>query len=262
MSGLGEKQKVILLLTATIRPRADSKALARVDPKLRLADYLDALGFYLDLIENRPEYSIVFSENSNSDISALSDVVVSRGLSDRVEFFSVDGLDYAPELGRGYGEFKLIDRAMRESVLIRNSAQRDFVWKITGRYKVRNFSRIIRNLPRDCGFYLNCRDYPNPWVDTYLLGWTVESYIQRLSGLFNNLMAEDRDSLKSQSWEELLRKWVAPLLVMPGVCPRMNPPPLLEGVRGYDNNNYSSVTFLCKYWIRLILGKVAPFIWL
>jgi len=61
------KECNILLMTATITPRSGVPNLARTDPQKRLQHYENSLKFYLPLL-NQGVDSIVFAENSNSDV--------------------------------------------------------------------------------------------------------------------------------------------------------------------------------------------------
>ena len=126
------KLRNVLLLTATVTPPIGMPLLARTDPVQRLQDYTQALRFYLPLLGSTFD-SIVLAENSASDISSLRRLAVEKGAQERVEFLSFFGLDHPPSYGRGYGEFKLVDYAMRHSQFLNGDA---YVWKCTGRYVV------------------------------------------------------------------------------------------------------------------------------
>ena len=122
------KKSNILLLTATITPPAGVPLLHRANPQDRLQDYERALNFYLPLL-NRCIDSIVFAENSNSDISTLQNMVARSGFTERVEFLVFDGLDHPSIYGRAYGEFKLNDYVMNNSQIINratHTARRSF----------------------------------------------------------------------------------------------------------------------------------------
>jgi hypothetical protein len=127
------KTRNTILLTATITPPVNAVQLSRVDPSLRLQDYTTSLGFYLEQLKKGVVSGLIFAENSNSDIQSLRSLVESHPMKDSVEFISCQGLDYPPEYGRGYGEFKLVDHAMRHSKLVQAMDQSDKIWKITGR---------------------------------------------------------------------------------------------------------------------------------
>ena len=67
----------IAMLTATITPPSGVPGLARTDPAVRLADYRSALDFYMSCFDRGLD-SIVFADNSNSDVSSLHELVASR----------------------------------------------------------------------------------------------------------------------------------------------------------------------------------------
>src|SRR4051812_46455771 len=125
--------RTYLLLTATIQPPPGVPALARTDPTLRLGDYLRALRFYAALVG--PVFDkVVFAENSGYDLGVLQRAVHESGSSEFVEFVSCYGLDYPTQYGRGYGEMKLVDFAMANSLTLSRLRPADTVWKCTGRY--------------------------------------------------------------------------------------------------------------------------------
>lgn len=165
----------VLLLTATITPPAGVPLLARTDPKTRLQDYEKGLQFYLQFI-NKGIDAIVFAENSNSDVSTLKNIVIQSGLQNSVEFLVFDGLDYPPSYGRAYGEFKLVDYAMTHSQTISNHQDNLLVWKVTGRYIIKNIAKIIARKPSNIDIYVNLRKFPILWADMYLLVWTTKAY--------------------------------------------------------------------------------------
>jgi hypothetical protein len=89
----------------------------------------------------------VFVENCGFDLSPLADVVSVTRAAHRVEFVSFDGLDNPPRYGRGYGEFKLLDYASENSRTVAAADAGTMLWKVTGRYRVLNITRIIRSAP-------------------------------------------------------------------------------------------------------------------
>ena len=124
--------KNTVLLTATITPPINAVQISRVDPSLRMQDYTTSLIFYLDELRKGVISGLIFAENSDSDIQSLQSLVASHPMKDSVEFISFQGLDYPPEYGRGYGEFKLVDHVMHHSKLVKSMDPADKIWKITG----------------------------------------------------------------------------------------------------------------------------------
>lgn len=248
----------VILLTATITPPSGVPLLARTNPKERLQDYEKGLQFYLQFIDKGID-AIVFAENSNSDISTLQNIVNQLGLHDRVEFLVFDGLDYPVSYGRAYGEFKLVDYAMNHSQTIKTHKDNLLVWKITGRYIIRNISKIIKRKPSNIDIYVNSRKFPIPWSDMYLLVWTMKAYETFLGKILNNMIAEP--SLKVQP-EQVFSNLLDQPLGNLRIQKRFNVTPLIDGARGSDNQNYSKGGNLRKYYIRKIMNIIFPWLWI
>jgi len=252
----------ILLLTATITPRAGVPNLKRTNPAERLQDYAKALSFYLGTLKQSTD-GIIFAENSNSDLSSLRALVNELGMSDRVEFIQFDGLDYPNHYDRGYGEFKLLDYAMAHTQLSHLTNQKIIVWKITGRYIVRNIEHIIKNQPQNFGVYCNCRNYPKHWVDTYFMAWTPEAYETCFRDVYHRLKTNVPGIPDGIAAEELLRSWLDQKLIRDHitVLRRFRITPDLEGIRGADNTGYSTNNSW-KFLMRSTLNRVIPWLWI
>ena len=125
------RKQTVILLTACISPGGMAFT-ALQDAGERERQYIDAINFY---IENT-HYPIVFCNNSGEDIS--SKITTPEG---RVEFLSYYGNDYDKQLGKGYGEFQIIEYAFRNSQFLSNAHT---VIKITGRLKVNHLSLQIK----------------------------------------------------------------------------------------------------------------------
>ena len=248
----------ILILTATVVPPSDATNLARVDPALRLADYAQALRLYVRYLERSVISGIVFAENSQADISSLKELVAGSPCAGRIEFLQFAGLDHPGSCGRGYGEFKLIDFAMRESSLINEAAQDAEIWKITGRYEVVNLAEILARRSQRCSLWAHCRNLPQRWADMYLLGWRRGFYESYLRGLYHQL---DQSS-SGASAELMFRDKVDALATADAkaVCRRFPAAPELQGVRGLDGAAYSDQNL--KQWLRRFCHLVLPWVWI
>lgn len=245
----------ILILTATVAPPADASLLSRTDPAVRLLDYSKALGFYVDCLERSVISGIVFAENSQADISMLRQQVAGSPRRDRIEFIQFAGLDHPGAYGRGYGEFKLLDFAMRESRLINAGAPNEEVWKVTGRYEVLNLAAILSRRPAGCDIWLHCRNRPQRWADMYLMGWRRDFYRRHLEGVYVDL----NQSIGRDSAEVKFRDKVDALAQSEKVCRRFNPSPELRGVRGLDGAAYSEQRI--KRLVRRICDNILPWVW-
>lgn len=253
------KTKNILLLTATITPKTGVPNLKRTDPALRLKDYENAFKFYLSLI-NQCCDAIVFAENSNSDISSLEKLAKDQNLADQVEFIAFDGLDYPPQYDRAYGEFKLIDYAMENSKIIASQPEETIVWKVTGRYVIRNLNKIINHQPRSFGIYCNFRNHPKHWVDTFLIAWKSNVYQACLKNVYEKLKLNAPDTPPNGGAEELLRNWFDQQSNIKFVR-RFKFTPLIDGFRAADNRGYAT-NDLWKFRVRSSINTLLPWLWI
>lgn len=254
------KQSNILLMTATITPPAGVPLLQRANPQDRLQDYQRALKFYLQLLNGSID-SIVFAENSNSDVSALQNMVAQSGFTERVEFIVFDGLDHPPIYGRAYGEFKLNDYVMNNSQIINSPTQNKeiLVWKVTGRYIVKNLDRIISRKPSFFDVYYNCRHVPKRWADMFLMSWTIKGYQACLQNMYHKLIADKEQLLQPEEvFIDLMEQPIPNIKIVR----RFNEIPLIDGLRGSDNQNYSEGKNLWKFYIRSIACKLFPWLWI
>jgi hypothetical protein len=242
----------ILLMTATITPQ-NARNLARTDPVARLQDYHEALGFYLGLID-RPLHGIVFVENSDSDVTTLRQLVASRGLSGRVEFLCNYGVHLYSEKGRAHGEFKLLDYAMTASIMVIEAGANHVVWKITGRYTVKNLASMIASAPRGFDAYVDMKDHPRRWMDMRLMAWTSTGYDRIFRGV--------ADDLDSKTHEMHMRDYLPKRAQGARLVPRFSKEPFIDGVRGWDNNNYSKGSELLKCYVRSAGRVLAPWYWM
>ena len=145
--------KNILLLTSTIRPKPDQPHLKVSDPEQRLSDYSRTLDFQLRLLDRGVIDRIVYVDNSGYDLGTL----VGRFPSESIEWVSFYDLDYDSSYHRGYGEFRLIDHAFRASGTLASMNREDSVWKLTGRYVVKNLRTVMALAPSAFDLYCDVR---------------------------------------------------------------------------------------------------------
>jgi hypothetical protein len=127
------EMKKCILLTATIAP-FHVPNLKRVDEKQRENDYITALKFYLQF-----KLPIVFCENSNTDSKQILETLINSGIKFEYLTFKTE----KSFEGKGKGEAEIINYAFLNSNIIKNCSS---TIKITGRYKVVNFSKQIKNI--------------------------------------------------------------------------------------------------------------------
>lgn len=245
----------ILLLTATVRPPPDARSLARCDPRLRLADYLSAFEFYLARLQDGAADGLVLCDNSGFDMACFETLARQRGLQDRVECLSYLGLDHPGRFGRGYGEFKLVDHAMSVSSLIASAGPRLAVWKVTGRYQVRNIRALIRSRPSHADLYCHAHNWPRRYVDLYLMGWTRAGHAQIVRGMQDRL----RQDGTPKSAERRFREVIDGHPCRARIVRRFGQVPRVDGVRAGDNRDFRDLR--ARYLFRVFAMRWFPGVW-
>lgn len=240
--------KRLLIMTATITPPLGAPGLVRIDPTVRLADYLSALDWYMTFL-GRGIDRIVFAENSMSDVSALKASAAKAGHSSRVEFFSFDGMAMPASYGRCYGESVILDRVMQDSLQSNEASADSEFWKITGRYKVLNFRSMLKTRPKGADFYCDLRDRGGPWADMRLMSWTRQGYEHMLRDI-GELIREDINA--GRPGEESLHRVLSSRLERNtlNLATTFRREPLIDGVRAFDNQNWSKGRQRLVYVVR------------
>ena len=128
---------ILLLLTACINP-GNTSFTALNNQEERKAQYIKALNYYI----SKTNYKIVFTENSNIDISPL---FVKEIKSGRLECLTFSG-NKEKNRGKGVGECEIIQHALDNSTII-NRYKKVRIVKITGRLIIKNI-RLINNIHR------------------------------------------------------------------------------------------------------------------
>jgi hypothetical protein len=246
----------ILLLSATVVVPPDARNLARRDTNLRLADYLDTFDFYLAELARGSADGMVLCDNSGFDLEPFAQKVRQAGLADRVELISFQGLDHPARYGRGYGEFKLVDHAMSASALIARAGANARVWKVTGRYKIHNLTRLIVTQPEGADLYCHCRNRPVPWLDMYLMRWNRRAYDEIIRGVYRKL---EQDATPTSA-EQLFRRVLDGGSFTSKIVRRFRHVPDIDGIRGGDNLAYGAMKR--KYWARVLANRLIPWVWI
>lgn len=245
----------ILLLTATVRPPVDARSLARSDPQLRLEDYLDAFAFYLAELHAGSVDGLVLCDNSGYDLARFEALARQHGLQDRVECISYRGLDHPARYGRGYGEFKLVDHAMSTSSLIAAAGRCAVVWKVTGRYKVRNIAALVASRPPRAALYCHAHDWPRPYVDLYVMAWTRAGHEEIVCGVYGRLRQDDTP----KSAERRFREVIDGRPDRARIVRRFAHVPRVDGVRAGDNRDFRDLRG--KYLLRVLAMRLLPRVW-
>lgn len=126
-------KRTALLLTSCIDPQG-MKFTQLQDKFVRRSHYVKALNYYIENTSCR----IVFCDNSGEELGGL---IENNKKEDRVELLSFYGNAYDVDLGKGYGEFEIIQYAFSHSNYLREAQS---VIKITGRLIVENLVEVKR----------------------------------------------------------------------------------------------------------------------
>jgi len=246
----------VLFLTATIRPPPNAHGLAYTDPVQRMRDYEKALGFYCPLLGRGVFDYLLLVENSGSDLAPLVQVVRNHGLCDRAEFITYHGmrrLDMS-SLNRFCGEVRLMRYAMENADVVRRHPHA-VIWKVSGRYIIRNLKQIIRSRPEGFDLYVNCRDYPHRFVDFYIVGFHAAAFLATIGARWG-------DYATTASGETVLRHQIDD-----GTFPdhrivkRFKRTPKIIGIRGVDGRKYHDTRASAKYAVRALMNRLAPNVW-
>ena len=177
--------KNYLLMTATVTPPTGETELTRIDPLLRLTDYLQAFKYYLS-DEITAIDGIIFVDNSNHALEEIRLLAQNYQGPKQIEILSFYGLDYPIEYNRGYGELKLIEYAYEHSHLMQAMQEADRFWKVTGRLKVMTLNKIITKAP---AYFELCADFRmrRDQVDTRLIAFNIKGYKKYIYGRLHEM---------------------------------------------------------------------------
>jgi hypothetical protein len=243
----------VIFVTATVTPKRGSRALALADASARMADYVAAFRVYADLVRRRPDYRLLFVENSGADLSALVRIAADAGITDRTEFVSYVA-DEDADRTRFYLEGALIRQTLTRSTLA--ALPGATIWKVTGRYIITNLDRIIQGRPRSFDIYVNSRRYPRPFADFYVGGFSRRGLEAAMTRIRDDLATRDNgEEVLEQALEDGRFSDLT-------VVRRLRVVPFIRGRRGYDGRRYDGPTQITKYWIRVAMNAVAPRLWI
>lgn len=130
-----ENKSITLLITACVNPGTMINTYL-LDCNLRECQYKNVLKHYLE----NTTYDIVFVENSNTDFSDEFLNYINEG---RLEYITYQQNHNCVEQGKGYAEALMIKHAFEISKKLNKSK---YIIKMTGRLKIKNFSRILRQI--------------------------------------------------------------------------------------------------------------------
>ena len=250
----------LILLTATITPRAGVPALARTEPADRLEDYRRALAFYLALPGSAVD-RVVFAENSATDLGPLEAEVARLGAGKDVELLSFEGVDYPVQHGRGVGETRLIETALERSRLLSALGDDGVFWKLTGRLRYTNLERLISTAPSSCALYADFRRFPHPWVDTRVFASTPRAFRALFLPRVDLMRQDELDRAGYRAPEERLFTELLAERSDWQIVPRLRVEPAIEGYSGHGDD-YARP--LRRAWSRArgVIRRIFPWLWI
>jgi hypothetical protein len=228
----------VMLLTASINPRGMT-LLKVTDPGERRRQYERSLRYLLS--RPCPQISgVVFVENTGADLGEFR-AAAREYAGTETEFLSLDLNDYPRALGKGYGEFQMLDRAMETSRLVRSA---NYLAKLTGRLRLGNLCSILGALPREFDLAADIEE-ERPGVPGFfnsrLIVFTPAVYEQKIKGLYERM----NDSTADYAEYVLFRMAREnPQLRIIGMLPRE---PKWLGVAGTSGERYDSLRQRLKY---------------
>ncbi|MBB6132983.1 hypothetical protein HD842_001094 [Massilia aurea] len=246
----------VILMSATITPSKDMPGSTRMDPAIRMNDYIEALRYYEGVAPEVVD-RIVFLENSDTDLTPLKNALQRKSYKN-VEFISVSS-DYPPSRGKGYGEFRMFDEGLLASESIKAD---DHIWKVTGRLKILNIKQLICSAPADYEVYCDLRDVPligeslggNLWMELRTFAFRRDAYDRYFRGEFSKSFVLEKKFFQTMK-EELKKR-------NKQIIPRFRVQPIIDGYSGYSNANYRSASYRAKEKLRMVARTIAPGLWL
>jgi hypothetical protein len=135
-----QHNRSVILLTACVNAREVS-FLVRRNTQMRMEDYKGSIQLWL---ADRKIPYIVFCDNSGYDLSEIEKICKEHNIHNKeIELLTFDGQEFSPDLGKGYGEMRIISHALAHSKLI---SQHPMIMKVTGRFYVKNAAAIIEKI--------------------------------------------------------------------------------------------------------------------
>lgn len=242
-------------MTATINPPAGAHALARLDVAARIEDYRKALSHNLSLLRRNLFDRLVLVDNSGFGTGDLDDIAAGFEQPERVELYSYDGNRAIESRSRLYGECRLIQHALQATRTFALGSVEQ-VWKITGRYIVRNIDAIVQNAPAGFDMCVQCRSLPRRFVDFGLVGFGRQRAAEVLEVIATARAVDHLD--ESDLYSMIEKKAFGDLRIVPRL-PRV---PDFAGIRGYDNQSYDGMGYRMKFLARSWANRLAPGLWL
>ena len=255
-----------LLMTASIDPKGMSN-IPNPNIAVREKQYCDTLYFYL---ASGWIKEIIFVDNSGYDLTKLRNIAL-KFPGTTVEFMPCDFNNYSRELGKGYGEMRILDYAVDHSELVK--AAGGFT-KVTGRFPILNIHKVLEEAQRRQPWSIFCdtKDHTVyemlglPWrshsVDTRIFCITSEFYRKYFYGKYVNMndsvgLIVERLFFETIQEECIHEKCIRRFRTEPEYSGHGNHFP----ARFIGTNNYGGLFAKTKRRIRQVGRWVVPWFW-
>lgn len=220
---------ISIVLTGTIIPNAPYTV--HSDPEIRRCEYLTAIQFY------RQFAPVYFLENSRYELLKDSDFVSLENVK-LCQF----PLSSAPERGKGYQEFEMIDNWLA------NKTSLPARWiKVTGRYIYSNFHRIFDECQREVTVPMIIdRCARSKFARSYLFYTRTEFYRRHISGLYEECQDDSGEWIERVLYRHLAK-------VPPHQVRLFSTEPRLRGISGSTGEGVE--THLIRYVLKRAFRK-------
>lgn len=224
---------IAILLTATIKPNNMSNTQLQ-DKEKRQQQYLEAINYYL----NKTDLKLIFCENSGFDIY---DNIINSEKKERLEYLTFKGNIFDYSLGKGYGEFQIIQYALKNSVFIKEC---DYILKITGRLKIINIDKIIKRFNSISG------------GNNFFIEFTFQNFINTVCFIIPSKQLEKifikRKNIINENKQYYIENFLYDNLLLVNKINLFEIHPFIEGISGTLNIPYNKLT---EYSNNLYLRK-------
>lgn len=234
------KDNIVILMTGTIKPNSFA-TLALTDPKVRKAQYVEAIKFYLI----KTNLNIVFVENSGA---ILYKEFENHEHRNRLEFLTYKSEPTIPDKGKGAKELEIISFAVNHSKFISES---NAIIKITGRLKVLNILELTSKFLSQTKLYkrvFSCNIYKLTKMDARCFFFTKDffPFLQEV-GLAINL----KYSIEMALWDSVFK-----YLESDGTYKQLIRPLRIQGVNAgfgtsYEDGFVSAIAKRVRHYFRV-----------
>jgi hypothetical protein len=247
-----------LLLTASVQVNSGLAGVTAADPRQREEEYAANLRYFLG--EHPRLRRIVFAESSGWPLDRLREIAAaSNSHGKEVELVQLSCNDFPGSRGKGYGEARLIDRALDASRLVREAR---WIAKMTGRQRVLNMTAILERLPDDFDFLCDLRDHglferfgipaAGRYCDTRFFVFARPFFDAHLRHLYAAPCAGE------YNLEDSYYRAVKPLASDPRVICRFPLEARYRGRAGHWNKDYGSLRERARQSVRAVARHLLP----